>query len=88
IEEPGNGIYVGLLKRLFECIDLKGSSGQFIFTSHSPYFIDLFDGCLEGVSVMKGSETHSRLMKPDVEKLRELLGEFSLGELHFRGMIA
>jgi len=90
IEEPENGIYVGHLKDLFELIDPTGAGGQYIFTSHAPYFIDLFDAHLENVVVMKRGETHSQLVKPDPERLKKYLvqKEFPLGELHFRDMIA
>jgi predicted ATPase len=90
IEEPEDGIYVGHLKELVEFIDPSGATGQFIFTSHAPYFIDLFDAHLENVVVMKRGKTHSQLVKPDPERLKKYLvqKEFPLGELHFRDMIA
>lgn len=89
IEEPENGIYVELLRTLFEKVDRSGRAGQFIFTSHNPYFIDLFESALEGVFLMKGADTHSTLTRPDAAKLRERLqaGTFSLGEMHFRGLL-
>lgn len=87
IEEPENGIFVGHLKHLFEKIEPSGRQGQFIFTSHSPYFIDLFDAAVEGLFLIKGGETHSTLIKPDPARLQERLGKFSLGEMHFRGLL-
>ena len=87
IEEPENGIYVGHLKTLFEQIDSSGHSSQFIFTSHSPYFIDLFDATLEGLFLIKSGETYSGLIKPDPEKIRGWLGTFALGDMHFRGLL-
>jgi predicted ATPase len=87
IEEPENGIFVGHLKTLFEKIEPSGSEGQLIFTSHSPYFIDLFDAAVEGLFLIKADNTHSILIRPDPAKVRERLGKFSLGELHFRGLI-
>ncbi|MBI1789848.1 MAG: AAA family ATPase [Acidobacteria bacterium] len=87
IEEPENGIFVGHLKSLFERIDPSGKQGQFVFTSHNPYFIDLFDGSLDGLVVVKQATTHSVVLPPDREKVQELLGKFSLGELHFRGLL-
>jgi len=88
-EEPENGIYVELLRTLFEKIDPSGGAGQFIFTSHSPYFIDLFDKALDGVFLVKGGEAYSTLIKPDASKLRERIqaGPFSLGDMHFRGLL-
>jgi predicted ATPase len=87
IEEPENGVFVGHLKPLFEKIDPSGSGGQFIFSSHNPYFIDLFDNVLEGVHLIKAGDRHSIVTKPDLAKIRERLGEFSLGEMHFRGLL-
>lgn len=89
IEEPENGIYVGHLKRLMELVKpIAGQPNpQFIFSSHSPYFIDLFDGYLEGVFVTRSDKTHTDLMKPGVAKLEPLLQEFDLGEAHFRELL-
>jgi predicted ATPase len=86
IEEPENGIYVGMLRRLFDLIDHSGVSGQYVFTTHSPYVIDLFDTMLDGVRVCVRRDTHSELRQLDADKVRGLLGKFSLGELHFREM--
>jgi predicted ATPase len=87
IEEPENGIYVGHLKTLFEKIDPSGEEGQFIFTSHNPYFIDLFDAVPEGIHVVKMLGTYTAVTKPDVARVQEGLGKFSLGEMHFRGLL-
>jgi predicted ATPase len=87
IEEPENGIYVRHLRKLTELIDPSGASGQFIFTSHSPYFIDLFDAHLENVVVMKRHETYSELTKLDQNKVEKYLEEMPLGDLHFREML-
>jgi len=87
IEEPENGIYVRRLRKLFDLIDPSGAGGQFIFTSHSPYFIDLFEANLENVTVMKRHETHSELANLDRQKAEKYLEEMPLGELHFREML-
>lgn len=87
IEEPENGIYVGYLKQLFEKLEPSGQDGQFIFSTHAPYFIDLFDANLGGIWVMKNLKTHSSIEKPSEEKLKTNLGQFSLGEMHFRGLL-
>jgi predicted ATPase len=86
IEEPENGIFVGHLKPLFEKIDPAGTGGQFLFSSHNPYFIDLFDGVLDGLHVVKNGAKHSVITKPDPALIGERLGKFSLGEMHFRGL--
>jgi predicted ATPase len=87
VEEPENGLYVGHLKPLIERIDKEGKGGQFIFTTHSPYFIDLFDSMLEGVHLMKPGVPSSILMKPDPDRTRKLLEVMPLGELHYREML-
>jgi predicted ATPase len=88
IEEPENGLYVGQLKPLVQRISPSGSSGQFIFTSHSPYFIDLFDNNLTGIHLVKGGSPSSVLSQPNPDKLGPLLREMSLGEMHFRELLA
>jgi predicted ATPase len=87
IEEPENGVYVGHLKDLFEKIEPSGVDGQFVFTSHNPYFIDLFDSHLEGIHLVKNRGDYSEVVKPDSEKLSNLLETFSVGEMHFRGLL-
>jgi predicted ATPase len=88
IEEPENGLYVGHLKPLFEKIDPTGINGQFLFTSHSPYFIDLWENNLQGVHLLKPGKPSSVLVHPEHTKLEKLLDEMPLGELHFREMLA
>jgi predicted ATPase len=87
IEEPENGLYVGYLKPLFERLVAPGRKDQFVFTTHSPYFIDLFDSCLEGVHLIKPGVPSSEIRKLDVEKTKKLLAEMPLGEMHFREML-
>lgn len=87
IAEPENGLFVGYLRELFEKINPSGAEGQFLFTSHNPYFIDLFDAALEGLFVVRPGEAFSSLVRPDRGKLAERLGKFSLGEMHFRGLL-
>jgi len=87
IEEPENGLYVGHLRPLFEKLASPGRKDQFIFTTHSPYFIDLFDSRLEGVHLVKPGVPSSEIKKPDVEKTGKLLDEMPLGEMHFREML-
>lgn len=87
IEEPENGLYVGHLKPLIELTDESGKRGQFIFTSHSPYFIDLFDKTLEGIHILKPGHPSSVSMQPDPDKVRQMLNDMPLGEMHFREML-
>jgi predicted ATPase len=87
IEEPENGLFVGHLRELIAKVDPLGTQGQFVFTSHSPYFIDLFDSNLAGLFLVKRGDTHSSLVRPDTGRLQDLVGQFSLGEMHFRGLL-
>jgi predicted ATPase len=86
-EEPENGLYVGHLKPLFEQMDFSGCKGQCIFTTHSPYVIDLFDTHLEGVHVLKPGVPSAALSKLKIEKVRPLLDDMALGDLHFHEML-
>ncbi len=89
VEEPENGVFVGNLKPLFDRIDPSGKDGQYVFTSHAPYFIDLFDACLDGVWVARSPKphTHTTIERPPKDKMQKCLGEYSLGEMHFRGLL-
>ena len=87
IEEPENGLYVGLLKSLMERIPLSGECGQFIFTSHSPYFIDLFDANLPGIHALRPGSPSSVLSQPQTQNIHRLLDEMSLGEMHYRSLL-
>ncbi|MGD0896231.1 MAG: AAA family ATPase [Thermoguttaceae bacterium] len=87
IEEPENGIYVGCLKPLLQLAGEADPPQQLIFTSHSPYFIDLFDNRLDSIFVMKRGEYHSSIRQPDPELVTRRLEKFPLGEQHFREML-
>jgi predicted ATPase len=88
IEEPENGLYVRYLKPLFELLDSTKGDSQYIFTSHAPYFIDLFEDRLENVVLMQDKGTYSALIQIETERARQYLEEMPLGELHFREMLA
>ena len=86
IEEPENGIYVGFLKTLLEMTDWS-QGPQIIFTSHAPYFIDLFDKYLDGIFVLNRGDQHTSITQPDIDKVKTRLEKFPLGEQHFREML-
>jgi predicted ATPase len=68
IEEPENGIYAGLLRKLVEDFADCAPLAQFIFTSHSPYLIDLFDDEPSAVTLLRREGTRTvihRLPPPD-----------------------
>ncbi len=87
VEEPENGLYVGCLKELLDSIRDVDTPPQVLFTSHSPYFIDLFDDRIEGVFLMSGGEEHSTITQPDVAQVTARLEIYPLGEQHFREML-
>jgi predicted ATPase len=87
VEEPENGIYVGHLKTLFKELDWSGGTGQLVFASHNPYFIDLFEKVPESVITVRKSETRSELQSPDADRMSRILREMSLGEAHFRELL-
>ena len=87
IEEPENGLHVGVLKTLFEMADPPPAGPQLVFTSHAPYFIDLFDDRLDGVFLFDRDKGHTSITRPDAARVKARLKEFPLGEQHFRDML-
>lgn len=87
IEEPENGLHVSLLKELVELVENSHARPQVIFTSHAPYFIDLFDDRLENVYLLKRVEGHSTLTRPDADTVKARLDKLPLGEQHFQGVL-
>jgi len=69
IEEPENGIFPGLLRRFFDLFEEWAPTSQFIFTSHSPYFIDMFDDKREWVTVFKKATDRSESFHPPKREL-------------------
>ncbi|MCI0640860.1 MAG: AAA family ATPase [Gemmataceae bacterium] len=68
IEEPENGIFPGLLRRFFDSYEEWAPTSQFIFTSHSPYFIDMFDDKRQSVTILKKAADRSQsIQPPDIE---------------------
>ena len=88
IEEPENGIYVGFLRTIFEMVHSSPGYPQLVFTSHAPYFIDLFDDHLDGIFVLDRSKGHTSMTQPDTAKMKARLEHYPLGEQHFREMLA
>ena len=87
IEEPENGIYVGFLRTLFKMTDPSPGYSQLVFTSHAPYFIDLFEDHVDVVFVRDRRKGHTSLTQPDAAKVKARLEHFPLGEQHFREML-
>ena len=87
IEEPENGIHVKFLKGLFDMVDHTTGRPQLAFTSHAPYFIDLFDEHLSGVFVLNRGKGHTSITQPNVDEVKARLDHYPLGEQHFREML-
>lgn len=64
IEEPENGLFPGRLRALFELFEEYAPTGQFLFTSHSPYFINLFDASRDAVSILRAKEGRTEIHTP------------------------
>lgn len=79
IEEPENGIYPGLLRTLFDMLEDRAPMAQFFMTSHSPYFVNLFDGARDSVTLLRREEERSTIVPippaDDDDPDRELLAE-------------
>ncbi len=80
IEEPENGLFPGQLRTIFDQLfEDDSSSGQFIFTSHSPYFINFFDSRRNSVSILRKAEGRTTIAIPqppdDSDPDRPLLAE-------------
>lgn len=73
-EEPENGVYPGQLRKVFDLFEERAPMGQFIFTSHSPYFIDYFDAFRESVTILKRDDDYLTT----IQQAPELLGEDAL----------
>lgn len=63
IEEPENGLYPGLMRKLLDmCGETPGA--QFIFTSHSPYLINLFDSSRKAVTWLSRNRERTEIRTP------------------------
>lgn len=87
IEEPENGLHVTLLIQLLEIARESPLRPQVLFTSHAPYFIDLFDDRLESVLVLEIAEGRTRIEPLNAAKAESRLENMSLGEQHFQGLL-
>lgn len=88
IEEPENGIFVRYLRKLLNLINENENNQQVLFTSHSPYFIDLFDDKLENIFISKKDQYRSDLSNIDIEKTKKYLNDYPLGEQHFQEILS
>ena len=64
IEEPENGLFPGQLRQIFDLFEEWAPTSQFIFTSHSPYFIDMFDNKRDCVTIFRKTGDRSEASSP------------------------
>ncbi len=86
IEEPENSLHRASFQELWgELLGLTPET-QVIFTSHSPYFVDLFDRDLGSILYLKRQEgvTTAASLKDYQPEIEQYRGQFSLGELHYK----
>ncbi len=62
IEEPENGIYPGQLRAFFDLLEDRAPEAQFVFTSHSPYFINLFDAYRDSVTLLRRNKERTEVV--------------------------
>ncbi len=88
VEEPENSLYRGVLPGLWEQLSGAAPTAQFLFTTHSPYFLDLFDHDLSSVTRVRreGSITVATPLSEFQDRIQREREESdaSLGEQHFR----
>ncbi len=88
VEEPEHGLYVSHLEPPPQRTEPDGTLGRFVFTTHGPYFIDLFDRPLDGTHVFRSGAPFSVLAKPDQAKLKQLFEGVAPGAPHFQDLLA
>ncbi|MBI4579935.1 MAG: AAA family ATPase [Planctomycetes bacterium] len=88
VEEPENSLYRGELRAIWEDLAAVAPQAQFIFTSHSPYFVDLFDRDLESVTKLKkeGGVTTAKPLTLFRDRIAAYRDDFSLGELYYKDL--
>lgn len=91
IEEPNNYLFRGLVRDVWGTLDSIAPVSQIIFTTHDPYFIDLFEHKLGSVTVLKkdGDVTTAHPLNLHRDTIDEYRNRYdmTLGELHFREML-
>lgn len=89
IEEPENSLFVGELQTMMDEAEATASTAQIIFTTHSPYFIELFDADLDAVTLLRREEWHttSATLGDRRADIEASLKTMSLGEQYFRDLL-
>lgn len=88
IEEPENGIYGGLLRKLLEDFDNYAGQAQYIFTTHSPFVMDMFAGEPESVTLLRREQERTIVQRLEREKeIPPLEERFSLSDKYFAELL-
>jgi len=89
IEEPENSLFVGELQTMMDEAEATASTAQIIFTTHSPYFIELFDADLDAVTLLGRDQWHTTntTLADRREEIEDALKTMSLGEQYFRDLL-
>lgn len=87
LEEPENGIYAGILRRILDLLKDSPNPPQTLFTTHAPYLIDLFDDSLDWVFVTNKDEYRSTIKPVDRAAAEKRLKTMPLGEQHYQGLL-
>ncbi|MEE9269373.1 MAG: AAA family ATPase [Candidatus Krumholzibacteria bacterium] len=88
IEEPENGIHPGQLRRVFDLFEERAPTEQFIFTTHSPYFIDFFDAKRESVTILKRNRDRTEINPaPPVRPEDQTPDRLTLADQYSLGLI-
>lgn len=97
IEDPDRGMHPRLLRDVLDAVhrlshpeDFGDSRGpvQVVMTSHSPYFVDLFQDNLEDVIIAEKQGLSSILRRlSDIPNVQDILRDAHLGETWFTGVL-
>lgn len=85
IDEPETGLHPAMLPIIAEYAVDAAERTQIIFTTHSPQFLNAFDGTKPQITIVKWHEGETEFLYLDEKSLVEWLREYSLGSLFLSG---
>ena len=85
IDEPETGLHPGMLPILAELAAEAAERTQVVFTTHSPQFLDAFEGDPPTTTVAQWEEGETKLSVWDNEELQRWIKDYSLGSLFLSG---
>ena len=83
IDEPETGLHPAMLPIIAEYAVDAAERTQIIFTTHSPQFLNAFDGTKPQITIVKWHEGETEFLYLDEKSLAEWLREYSLGSLFY-----